>query len=108
MANRCLGLILAAMAAVTGSGDDRIRVVLDASEADRVLSIVAAHRDGEAVAEADWQVLFGTEHYRRLKQREASMATCFLGRGIQGLRHIGSAGGKARGPRIARRRLETR
>jgi hypothetical protein len=70
-------LILAASAAATGSGDDRIRVVLDASEADRVLSIVAAHQDGEAVADADWQALFATEPYRRLKQREASMRRDF-------------------------------
>jgi hypothetical protein len=77
MASRCLCLILAVIAAATGSGDDRIRVVLDASEADRVLSIVAAHQAGEAVAEADWQALFGTEPYRRLKQREASMRRDF-------------------------------
>jgi hypothetical protein len=52
---------------------DRLQLTLDASEAEGVLAIVAEHRAGQAVADSDWQRLFATEPYQRLRRREASL-----------------------------------
>src|SRR5690242_9266178 len=52
---------------------DRIQIKLDTSEAEQVLAIVAKHRQGRAITDADWSALFSTEPYRRLKMREAAM-----------------------------------
>jgi len=52
---------------------DRIKLQLNTEEAEAVLAIVSQHSLGKAVAESDWQRLFKTEPYIRLKQREASM-----------------------------------
>jgi hypothetical protein len=56
--------------------DDRIQVKVDASEADAVLSILAK-KTGPPLAAKDWDRLFATEPYRRLKQREASLKRDF-------------------------------
>ena len=52
---------------------DRVGVTLDTSEADHVLTILHKRQNSVAVTDADWQALFATEPYRRLKQRESSM-----------------------------------
>jgi hypothetical protein len=57
----------------TSFADDRVRIVLDASEADRVLAILDKRATATPVGDADWQALFSTEPYRRLKERESSM-----------------------------------
>jgi Putative zinc dependent peptidase (DUF5700) len=60
------------------AGDStRIRVTADFSEADAVLAILAKRQTKQDVTNADWQVLFGTEPYQRLKRREASMQRTF-------------------------------
>jgi putative zinc-dependent peptidase DUF5700 len=64
----------AAQAPVT---NDRIHLILDTSEADQVLAILAHRRAGEPVADSDWQKLFATEPYRRLKAREAAIGLRF-------------------------------
>lgn len=54
-----------------------VRVVTD--EADAVLAILAKRKPRQAVTEADWQRLFSSEGYLRLKKREAEMQrTCSL------------------------------
>ena len=56
---------------------DRVGITLDTSEADQVLTILHKRQTGVAVTAADWQALFATEPYRRLKQRESSMRRPF-------------------------------
>jgi hypothetical protein len=52
-----------------------VRVVAD--EAEAVLAILAKKKAGQPIAEADWQKLFASEGYRRLKLREAEMQRAF-------------------------------
>lgn len=55
----------------------RIQLTLDTSEADAVLAILNRTAANQAVSDADWQHLFSSEPYVRLKQREASMQRAF-------------------------------
>ena len=57
--------------------DDTVQLRLDTSEAEAVLSILAHRAAGEPVSDSDWQHLFESEPYRRLKQREAEMKRSF-------------------------------
>jgi hypothetical protein len=70
-------LILAILSFAQGShpanSDDRIDLKLNAEEAEAVLSILDKHAGGLAVTDADWQRLFSTEPYVRLKKREVFM-----------------------------------
>lgn len=52
---------------------DRLHVTLQTDEAHAVLSILAEREAGKPVADSDWQQLFDSEGYRRLKKRELSM-----------------------------------
>lgn len=52
-----------------------VRLVTD--EADAVLAILTKKKAGEAITEADWQRVFHSEGYVRLKQRETSMRRPF-------------------------------
>jgi hypothetical protein len=70
-----LGIIPAAFAR-TGD-DNRIQLTLDTSEADQVLAILALRAAGQPIDEAQWQKLFATEPYERLKVREAAIAKRF-------------------------------
>jgi hypothetical protein len=51
----------------------RVNLRLDTSEAEAVLDILDKRAHQEDVTDADWQKLFKTTPYRRLKQRETSM-----------------------------------
>jgi hypothetical protein len=53
--------------------DGRIQLKLNTDEADAVLAILEKRARGTAVADADWEHLFATEPYIRLKKREAGM-----------------------------------
>src|SRR4051812_8869739 len=53
--------------------NSRVALTVDSSEADAVLNILDKLSAKAAVGDADWQKLFATEPYRRLKQREAAM-----------------------------------
>ncbi len=55
----------------------RLQLRLDASEAEAVLAIVSKRAAGQPIADADWQRLFATEPYQRLKRREASFRIPF-------------------------------
>ena len=56
---------------------DQVNVRLVTDEAEAVLTILAKKKANEAISEADWQQLFATEGYVRLKQRETSMQRSF-------------------------------
>ena len=68
------GLLVSALPAFA---QDRIDIRLDSSEASQVLSILEKRALQQPVTEQDWQTLFATTPYRRLKQREASMRRDF-------------------------------
>jgi hypothetical protein len=57
--------------------DDAVRLEIDTSEADAVLAILARRARDEPVAESDWQRLFESAPYRKLKQRETEMKRPF-------------------------------
>ena len=68
-------LITALLASMTALAvaEDRVQLKLDTSEADAVLAILNQRAAGQPVTDADWQRLFTSEPYLRLKKREASM-----------------------------------
>jgi hypothetical protein len=55
-----------------------VKVNLVTDEADAVLSILARKRAHQTLTEADWQRLFTSEGYVRLKKREAAMQRAFV------------------------------
>ncbi len=59
------------------AGEERIQLTVDPSEAQAVLAILRERREGRAVGEANWQKLFESEPYVRLKKREASLHRAF-------------------------------
>ena len=71
------GIVGAAAAAPVGAqqSSDRLQLRFDPSEAEAVLAIVAKHQAGRPVADDDWQQLFATEPYQRLKRRETALHT---------------------------------
>lgn len=69
-----LALPLVAFGKVT---QEQVNVRLVTDEAEAVLNILAKKKANEAISEADWQQLFATEGYVRLKQRETSMQRSF-------------------------------
>ena len=56
-------------------GQVNVRLVTD--EAEAVLSILAKQKAHEAISETDWQRVFQSEGYTRLKKRETSMQRSF-------------------------------
>jgi Putative zinc dependent peptidase (DUF5700) len=52
---------------------DRIQLTLNTDEAEAVFAILDKRATGAAVNDSDWQRLFSTEPYIRLKKREAQM-----------------------------------
>lgn len=56
---------------------DSVQLRFDASEAETVLAIVAKREAAQPVTEEDWQRLFATEPYQRLKQREDRVGRSF-------------------------------
>lgn len=55
------------------AGNDHVKLSLNTDEADAVLAILDNRASGTAITEGDWQHLFATEPYVRLKKREAGM-----------------------------------
>lgn len=56
---------------------DRIELTLDTSEADEVLAILALRSQGKPISDSEWQKLFATAPYQRLKQRERAIGEKF-------------------------------
>jgi hypothetical protein len=57
--------------------NDHIRLTLDTSEADNVLAILALRSQGKPIPDSEWQKLFATIPYQRLKQREKEIGEKF-------------------------------
>jgi len=57
--------------------NDRIQLTLDTSEADQVLVIIALHSESKPIPDSEWQKLFATAPYQRLKQREKAIGEKF-------------------------------
>ena len=60
---------------VAGSAQEtnRLQIHTDFSEAEAVLAILDKRNAAQSVTDADWQSLFATKPYQRLKNREAAM-----------------------------------
>ncbi len=59
---------------------DVIKVRLITDEAEVALQILQERQDGKQIADEEWNKLFATEGYERLKDREIGMAKMFPGR----------------------------
>jgi hypothetical protein len=68
-------LLLLVVCVETASAQVNVRLVTD--EAEAVLSILAKKKANEAITESDWQRVFQSEGYVRLKKRETSMQRSF-------------------------------
>ena len=78
----CAAILLAlsacdARARTPNFADPRIDVRIVTDEADAVLAVLTKRERGEEIAEADWQRIFASEGYVRLKKRELSMSRPF-------------------------------
>jgi hypothetical protein len=72
---RLLGAqVLIAGCLLSADSSDRIQLTVDSSEADQVLAILAVRSHGQTVPDSEWQKLFTTVPYQRLKQRQAAVA----------------------------------
>ena len=69
--------IFCGVATARNSSGGRLNVSLVTDEAEAVLSILAKRTMGQEVTEADWQRVFQSEGYVRLKKRELAMQRSF-------------------------------
>ena len=72
-----LAIVSTSSAAVQSSSTGRVNVRIVTDEADAVLQVLAKREAGEEISEADWQKVFSSEGYVRLKQREHSLQRSF-------------------------------
>jgi Putative zinc dependent peptidase (DUF5700) len=74
-----LGLILGlcALSPLLEGREERIQIRADFTEADAVLAILAKRDASQPITDGDWQALFDTEPYQRLKKREAAFHAPF-------------------------------
>jgi hypothetical protein len=68
-----VALLAPAIRCQTVGNYDRIQLKLNTDEAAAVLAILDKRAAGNAVSDADWQCLFTSEPYIRLRKREAAM-----------------------------------
>ncbi len=59
------------------AASSRIQLTLNTDEAEAVLAILDKQASKQAIVDSDWQHLFATEPYIRLKKREASLKRDF-------------------------------
>ena len=69
------GVLLIFLAQSVAAAAVNVRLVTD--EAEAVLAILAKRKANQPIADADWQRVFQSEGYVRLKQRETSMKRSF-------------------------------
>ena len=72
-----IGLVSALASSAREQHGSRVQLKLDSSEAEQVLEILDLRAAGRPVDEEQWQKLFATEPYQRLKVREAAIAKRF-------------------------------
>jgi hypothetical protein len=70
---RLVIVLLVLFAAGSSANDSRVQFRLDASEADAVLAILEERAARKQGTDSDWQHLFTSEPYLRLRKREASL-----------------------------------
>ena len=70
-------VVFCGVVAVEGVAQSQVNVRLLTDEAEAVLSILAKRKAGQEVTESDWQRLFQSEGYQRLKKRETAMQRKF-------------------------------
>ena len=80
---RRIAVFLLLLVALPALAQERIDLKLDVSEAEAVLAILGKRAAGQSVGEADWQALFNTLPYQRLKKREASLHRDFTDQDFQ-------------------------
>jgi Putative zinc dependent peptidase (DUF5700) len=73
----CSAFVIAPDGFSQSAGLTRVDVRVIADEADAVLAILAKKRASQPITDADWQQLFSTEGYVRLKKREQAMQRAF-------------------------------
>src|SRR5262245_13803740 len=71
----CLAVVIVAFASESRAQQLDVRLVTD--EAEAVLAVLAKKKANEAITETDWQRIFSSEGYTRLRKRELSMQRPF-------------------------------
>jgi hypothetical protein len=71
------GLVATSTCFAQSTRPARVDVRIVADEAEAVLAVLAKKEAGQVITDADWQRLFSSEGYRRLKKREAEMQRSF-------------------------------
>lgn len=76
---RPLMLVVAGVLASASAqpSNPRVELTLNVEESDAVLALIARKQSGRAIEDRDWERLFATEPYVRLKRREADMQRTF-------------------------------
>src|SRR3990172_11772713 len=74
---RLVGMLSVITAGSVTAQSPRLQVRLVTDEADAVLAILEARAARSPIPESDWQRLFQSEGYQRLKRREASLERAF-------------------------------
>src|SRR5215213_7799439 len=77
MRRRMLLKLFLIMLFACGSVSAQVNIRLVTDEADAVLNFLAKRRANQSITEADWQRVFQSEGYVRLKKRETSMQRSF-------------------------------
>ena len=69
--------VFCGLVSVEGLAQSRVNVRLLTDEAEAVLAILAKRKAGQEISETDWQRVFQSEGYVRLKKRETAMQRSF-------------------------------
>jgi hypothetical protein len=74
---------LTAILAGSLASAQRVQLTLDASEAEAALGVLQKESAGVGLGSADWEGLFSTAPFRRLKEREAAVSNAFTENAFQ-------------------------
>lgn len=72
-----IALLVGTTFSITSAQSAAVNVRLVTDEAEAVLTILAKRKSNEPITDGDWQRVFQSEGYTRLKQREAAMQRSF-------------------------------
>ena len=86
----CLGVCLIVLF-VFGSAAAQVNVRLVTDEAEAVLSVLAKRKTNQTITETDWQRIFQSEGYVRLKKRETAISESYSRRTTRPLRNTTTA-----------------
>ena len=68
----CAELILWSQNAIAAPSQTRVNIRVITDEADAVLALLTKRKANQSLTDADWQRIFSSEGYVRLKKRETS------------------------------------